>query len=49
MIDKSSGSDIYFVYTVTDADVDGSVYNFKVSAKDNAGNQLNDFSSEAFR
>ncbi len=43
MIDKSSGSDMYFVYTVTDADVDGSVYNFKVSAKDNAGNQLNDF------
>ncbi|HOB70146.1 MAG TPA: hypothetical protein PKM18_00040, partial [bacterium] len=43
MIDKSSGSDMYFVYTVTDADVDGSVYNFKVSAKDNAGNELKDF------
>ncbi|HSW60583.1 MAG TPA: Ig-like domain-containing protein, partial [bacterium] len=43
MTDKSSGSDMYFTYTITDTDEDGAIYNFKVSAKDNAGNQLTDF------
>lgn len=43
MTDRSSGSDMYFVYTITDADKDGSLYSFKVSAKDKAGNELSDF------
>lgn len=41
--DNSSGENKIFTYKVTDADEDGATYDFKVSAKDEAGNELKDY------
>ncbi len=41
--DSSSGENKIFTYSVTDSDEDGTTYDFKVSAKDEAGNELTDF------
>ena len=41
--DSSSGENKIFTYKVTDSDEDGATYDFKVSAKDEAGNELSDY------
>jgi hypothetical protein len=42
--DNSTGVDKIYIYKVTENDEEGTVYNFSVSAKDEAGNELHDFS-----